>query len=217
MGEKNIGFEEDLHIEFKSDIKRLDDSDMVDVIVAFANTDGGALYLGVEDNGVVTGLHETHKDITRLGAFIANKTVPSISVRCQIVKGDNWYLKIDVPRSKSVVASSNGKLLKRRIKANGEPENVPMYPYEIEGRLSALSLLDYSAQGIPESNLQDFDDMQREKIRNAINLYNGNKSLLELTNEEFDKALRFVANVDGRFIPTLTGILLIGKKDKKIK
>lgn len=54
----NIGFKENLTIEFKSDKSKLPDSDLVDAIVAFANTNGGDLYLGVEDNGDITGLHK---------------------------------------------------------------------------------------------------------------------------------------------------------------
>ena len=45
---------ETMEVEFKSDLKKLSDSDLVDAVVAFANTNGGDLYLGVEDDGRVT-------------------------------------------------------------------------------------------------------------------------------------------------------------------
>ena len=48
---------ETMEVEFKSDLKKLSDSDLVDAVVAFANTNGGDLYLGVEDDCTVTGLH----------------------------------------------------------------------------------------------------------------------------------------------------------------
>ena len=79
----NIGFKEDLTIEFKSDKNKLPDSDLVDAVVAFANTNGGDIYLGIEDDGEITGLHKSHQDITQLAAFIANKTVPPIAVRAE--------------------------------------------------------------------------------------------------------------------------------------
>ena len=59
----NIGFKEDLTIEFKSDKNKLPDSDLVDAVVAFANTNGGDIYLGIEDDGEITGLHKSHQDI----------------------------------------------------------------------------------------------------------------------------------------------------------
>lgn len=37
-----------------------------------------------------------------------------------------------------MIATSDGKILKRRLKLDGGSGNVPMYPYEIPGRLSSL-------------------------------------------------------------------------------
>ena len=42
----NIGFKENINIDFKSDKKGLSDSDLIDAVVAFANTNGGELYRG---------------------------------------------------------------------------------------------------------------------------------------------------------------------------
>ena len=156
----NIGFREDMTHEFKSDNNKLQDSEIVDAVVAFANTDGGELYLGVEDTGEISGLHKDHMDITRLAAFIANKTVPSVPVRCEILDLALPILKITVPRRTSITASSSGKIQRRRLKANGEPENVPMYPYEIAGRLSDLCLFDYSAQPVPNGEYRDLDPVE---------------------------------------------------------
>ena len=61
---------ETLEIEFKSDLKKLPDNDIVDAVVAFANTIGGTIYLGVENDGTVTGLHKAHRDYTQLAAYI---------------------------------------------------------------------------------------------------------------------------------------------------
>ena len=48
---------ESLTVEFKSEQRRLQsDDEIVDNVVALANTQGGTLYLGIEDNGIVTGV-----------------------------------------------------------------------------------------------------------------------------------------------------------------
>ena len=209
----NIGFKEDIHNEFKSDRNKISDTDIIDVVIAFANTDGGNLYIGVEDNGEITGLHPTHKDAIQLAAFIANKTVPPVTV--QVEKEDNdSYVKILVPKCRSIIASSSGKLLRRRIKSDNTPENVPLYPHEINSRLSDLRLLDFSAQCVPDATYNDLDDIERERLRNIIRIYHGEQALLELENEELDKALRLVDEVNGQLIPTYTGMLLIGRQDK---
>ncbi len=211
---KNIDLSESLTVELKSDRVKLSDSEIIDAVVALANTDGGELYLGVEDNGDITGLHDDHKDPTRLAAFIANKTVPPVTVRCEIINFNLPVLKISVPRRTSVVATSSGKILRRRIKADGKPENIPMYPFEIATRLSSLSLLDYSAQPVPDATIADLDAVERERLRNIIRNYHGELNLLELTDEELDKALQLITTVEDKMIPTFTGLLLIGKKDR---
>ena len=210
----NIGFREDLTHEFKSDLTKLPDGDIIDAVVAFANTDGGELYLGVEDDGEITGLHKAHSDITQLAAFIANKTVPPIAVRAEILELDLPVLKIEVPKKTAIVSSSTGKIQRRKIKADGTPENVPLYPYEIATRLSSLSLFDYSAQPVPDSDYSDLDAVERERLRNIIRSYRGEVALLELDDEELDKALQLVTTQEGRLVPTFCGLLLIGKKEK---
>ncbi len=214
---EKIGFKENLVIEFKNDTNCLPDSDIVDAVVAFANTDGGELYLGVEDNGEITGIHNKHKDIVQLSAFIANKTVPPVAVRAEILELELPVIKITVPKMTCIVASSSGKIQRRRIKADGTPENVPMYPYEIASRLSSLNLLDYSAQAVPDSDYSELDPIERERLRNIIRTYRGEISLLELNDEELDKALRFVTLNEGRLIPTFCGLLLIGRKEALLR
>lgn len=207
----NIGFREDLYIEFKSDQKKLSDEVIIESVVAFSNTEGGRFYLGVDDDGKITGLHQDHKNSSRLAAFIANKTVPPVSVE---VDNQNEYLIITVRKSRSIIATSSGKILRRRLKVNGEPENVPMYPHEINTRLSTLNMLDYSALPVPDAVYDDLDGNERMRLREIIKKYSGEKNLLELDDEELDKALRLAVNTDDKIVPTYCGLLLIGKKER---
>ena len=132
---------ESLIVEFKSDRKTISENVIVDEVVALSNTDGGELYIGVEDDGTLTGAQPQHRDPLQMSAMIANKTVPSVSVRTVVLVEDEKYItRIEVPRSTSVIASAQGRILRRRLKANGEPESIPMYPYEISTRLRPWSL-----------------------------------------------------------------------------
>lgn len=60
----------------KSDIKKYPDSDILEVIVAFANTEGGDVYLSIEDSREITGVNSAHKNPITLSAYIANNTIP---------------------------------------------------------------------------------------------------------------------------------------------
>lgn len=205
---------ETLTVEFKSDIKCLSKSEIVEAIVGMANTDGGSLFLGIEDNGQITGLHSNHKDIVDMSATVANKTVPSLPVRISIIEeNDKEVMVFDIPRSNSIVATSGGKVLKRRLKANGEPENIPMFPYEFNSRLADLGKLDFSRQPLADSSLTDLDEGEIKRLRGVIEKRNGEKFLLELTDDELLKALNLITDVNGKYVPTVTGMLLVGKEE----
>ena len=212
---RTVPEKESLVVEFKSDLKLLSDSELVEAIIGMTNTDGGTLYLGVEDNGNVTGVHKKHADEIGVAALIANKTVPSLAVRAEIIDEENVdVLKIEVPMSRTIVASSDGKIVRRRLKLDGTPENIPMYPYEINTRLSELSLLDFSAQPLLDATVDDLDPNERVRLRSIIKMRKGDAALLELSDEELDKSLRIVKEENGILCPTITGMLLIGKEDR---
>lgn len=154
-------------------------------------------------------------DIIRYTHMVAHRTVPPVSVRTTVLpEGAYSVVRIDVPQSRSIIATSQGRMLRRRLKANGEPESIPMFPYEIATRPSDLGRLDYSAQPIPDTTREDFDPVAREYLRNLIRKYgNSDKSLLELGDEELEKALGFVSTVEDRELPTVAGLLMIGREE----
>ena len=212
---RTIPVKETLEIEFKSDVKSYPDHDLIDEIVGMTNTVGGILFLGVEDDGRITGVQEKHKDAVGVTALIANSTVPPVSVRAEVITEEKDILKIEIPRSRGVVSTSSGKILRRRLKLDGSPEVVPMYSYEIPSRLSELGMLDFSAQPLAGAVLDDLDPNQRIRLRRIIkNRQGGDKALLTLPDEELDMALRLVAETGGEYVPTVAGMLLIGKEER---
>lgn len=212
---RTVPLKETLLIEFKSDQKGYPDNDLVEAIVGMTNTEGGILFLGIEDDGDITGIKTKHEDAIGVSVMIANKTVPPVYTHAEILVEENQkkVLKIEIPISKSVVATADGKILRRRLKIDGTPENVPMYPYEINSRLSDLNLLDYSALAVPDATLEDFDPNERLRLREIIQNRKGDRSLLDLTDDELDKALRLVREEYGKTYPTITGLLLLGKEN----
>ena len=98
---------ETMTIEFKSDRKCLPESTLIDAVVGMANAEGGLLYLGIEDNGTITGLHPNHKDPIRMAAVIADNTVPPVSVRIDILDEASQpsVMQISIPASNSITAT----------------------------------------------------------------------------------------------------------------
>lgn len=208
---------ETLQIEFKSDpVGGLSDKSVADAVVGLANAQGGVLYIGIDDNGTISGLRsEKWRNPKKAAAFISNYTVPPLLVETDLVPAekDRWVLTIKVPKAQGLCATRDGKVLRRRIKVDGRPENIPMFPQEYSGRLSELGLLDYSAQALPESSYADIDAQERNRLRKLIRINRSESALLELADEDLDKALGVVRAVDGKLRPTVAGLLLLGKKE----
>lgn len=205
---------ESISLEFKSDLKCLPDRELVAAVVSLANTDGGDLLLGVEDDGTVTGLHASHLNVSGIPPLIANRTNPAISVRVEKYESQGKSIaRISVPKSRHLVSTSDGLLVRRRLKLDGTPEAVPFYPHEFIQRQSSLGLIDPSATVLEEVSTDQLDPLQRLRIRNAIKKYGGEQSLLALADEELDGALGLCRESNGARHPTITGLLLLGAEE----
>ena len=203
---------EDLIVEFKSDRKCLPLDELYREVVAMANTEGGTVFLGIEDDGTVTGLHSQHENTIEIVAKIQTHTMPP---QYTVVRIEHWdgfpVMTIEVKASRQLVMTSDGRYLRRRLKQDGTPEIIALQPHEVVQRLSSIQMIDPSAQVIENVRASNaLNPIERERLRNMIRIYHGDTALLELTDEELDKALEFVKMRDGILSPTIAGLLMIG-------
>jgi ATP-dependent DNA helicase RecG len=202
---------ESLTCEFKSDRHCLPDRDLIEAVVCMANGDGGEIYLGVEDDGRATGLHERHLFLDGLAAMIANRTQPALVVRVESLQVNGVPVaRIAVPKSGQPVATSDGVMKRRRLQANGQPECVPYLPHEFASRQASFGLLDLSARAVVGATLADLDALERARLRQFIERFNGDRALLELDDSQLDAALGLTVRTELGYLPSLTGLLLIG-------
>ena len=203
---------ETLTVEFKSDVKRLPDSELVDSLAAMANSQGGMLLEGVEDNGEITGLCKSHLDVDGIVPLVENRTTPGLVVSVEkIDSGDGVYVGVvHVKKSKLLIATNDGKYLRRRLDANHKPEVVAIKPAEVQSWQSTLGTYDPSEMIFEGVAMGELDPLQRVRLRRTIEEYSEEKSLLKLSDEELDKALGLCAESDGAMHPTLAGMLILG-------
>lgn len=71
-------------------------------------------------------------------------------------------------------------------------------------RLLALPLRDLGVDAL--------DPLERERLRQMVDRYHGDRALRELRDEELDGALGLVVRHEGELRPTVTGLLLIGRE-----
>lgn len=216
MSPHTIPEKETLEVEFKSDRDPLNDDELVEALICLANAQGGTLYLGVENDGSVTGLHSNRpQQVIGLAAMVANRTAPSLGVHVELqFHQEQRIAAITVPRSPEVIARTDGLVKRRRIGGNGQPECVPFLPHEYPSRRADFRLIDMSAEPLADATLADFDPLQRERLRSVIaNNPRSDKSLVGLSDEQLDGALSLTVSRNGERKPTLLGLLLIGRTE----
>ena len=211
---------ETLTVEFKGDWSGnkmapsnpgLSDKDLTEALIALANTEGGFLLLGVEDDGSLTDVRTKHQDEKGLMAMVAHRTTPFLSIDAVLCDLDGHsIMRIEVPKSRQLVATTEGVLLRRRLKADGKPEAVPFYPHEFLSRQSSFGDIDPSAIIFEEISYKQLDGIQRLRLRQMIETYHGDATLKELSDEELDMALQLVVEKNGALHPTMTGLLILG-------
>jgi len=214
--EELIRLGETLGCEFKSDARReFSDKEIYDEIVALANTNGGFLLIGVENDGTVTGSRPRHgasTDVNKLKSAVFHNTVPNINTRISIIDYPNGkVLVIEVDRYPEICSTTSGKTLRRAIGSDGKPQTVPFYARDQISRRVNLGLLDYSAQPVDAATFEDLDPLEFERVRQTITNLRGDRTLLDLSNEELAKALRLVETRKGNLVPNVAGLLLLGR------
>ena len=206
---------ESIQQEFKSDRTQFSEKELAYECAALANTEGGVLWLGVENDGTVTGLHPNHRKNKHLALVVLDKTTPSLDVHGETVEVDGLpVLRLEVARARETVGTRDGRFSRRKMKVDGTPETVPMTPYEIQQRAAYFMQIDPSELLMKDIPLSAINPLQRERLRAAIRRNNNSdKSLLALSDSEFDAALELVRETDGQQYLTRAGALFLTSED----
>lgn len=79
-------------IEYKSQMI----DDIYKEVIAFANTDGGVIYLGIDDKGNLIGIDNVDETYTRLTNGIRDAIAPDVTMFVRYVLQDNKVIQIEV-------------------------------------------------------------------------------------------------------------------------
>lgn len=100
--------QEDIVTEFKRDFV----SDLNKEIIAFANTDGGKIYIGIEDNGNVCGVTDVdgvmQSCVSHIKNTISPDVTPFVKVQRKLIEGKN-VIEIEVEKGTACPYYISGK------------------------------------------------------------------------------------------------------------
>lgn len=175
---------------------------IAETLVAFANTDGGVLVVGISPDGKVVGQPYTDDVENALQKAEALCTPPIVVGSWeQIEIDDQWVVAIRVPRSIELHSTHDGRVLVRR----GQ-DNRPLGGSEIRRLASDRATGDFEIETVSGATLDHFDpDVVQEFIqkRNARTRQPWTGSTEDL--------LIDIGACNSKHEPTVAGVLLFAK------
>lgn len=176
-------------VEFKAG--SISDAELVEAVACLANGRGGVVLVGVDDNGEVGGARPRHGSSTdpgRVAALIANRTEPAVMTTVTVTSDGPEILVVEVPAATSVVATSDGKFVRRAIDVRGRPQCLPMRPHEVLSRASSIGAQDWSRVARSDVSFDDLDETELARLRD-LSRSGGDRALVDLSSQELLKAL----------------------------
>lgn len=117
-------------------------------VIAFANTDGGIIYVGIDDNGNVIGLNDVDKEYTRITNGIRDAIMPDVTMFVRFTIQENKVVRITVNEGTNKPYYLKGKGLK------------PSGVYVRQGTSIASASPEKIRQMIKESDGDNFEEMR---------------------------------------------------------
>lgn len=208
--EKVLAGGESQIVEFKSWVRvdsmkgRIDL--IVDELIAFANSKGGTVFLGVEDDGTVTGC--TGYDCQRIMEAIYDKTRPALFTEIEIIRHPNGdVLAVHVKPDGNTYATTGGKCLKRLGK-----NSKPYYPEEMSNKYFTTQNPDFSGRIISESSEEDINKLEVYSLKEKLRVRDSESTLPDLDDIAFLKDLGLIKYEEGIVKLTIAGLLFVGKE-----
>ena len=201
---------ENLTVEFKTWIYAKDMRERislaVDELVAFANAKGGTVYMGVEDDGTVTGCNKY--DPQKIMESIYDRTRPALFTEIEVIYYEGKdVLAIKVERDGTTYATSDGRCLKRLGK-----NSKPYYPDEMSNKYTCIQSPDFSGQILADSTVEDINVLEIYNLKEKLKVRDPKSSLPELEDMSFLRDLGLVKEDEGVDRLTIAGLLFVGKE-----
>ncbi|NOR47758.1 MAG: hypothetical protein GQ533_06905 [Methanosarcinaceae archaeon] len=177
--------------------------------VAFANSDGGILLLGIENNitspEAITGCHNYNIEEMRRMVFDGTRP-PIIAEIEELPQPEGMLLAVKVSKSSRIHSTSSGKKYQRV-----GTENRLIFP-EDELNLKVAKGYDYTAGYMLEVGLDSIDPLEVSRLRNWIEKYSPGSESLGLDDTDLLKSLGIIQEIEGEERLTIAGLMLVGKE-----
>ncbi len=189
-------------IEFKLESEK--QSDLAEVLLAFANAEGGHLLIGVSDDGQIVGVENPKAVVDRLHRA-TRRTDPSLHSHVtiqQAVHDGKVVIVAEVPDTLSATYSIAGQFKIREGSYNRQ-----MNSADVIGHAVRRGQLDYETSPVPQAQLDDLSEVRiKDFLARRLRSSMPDRSLRELL---IDMRAASMAD-DQKYHPTVAGLLYFG-------
>ncbi len=200
--QKLINKGEGHHLEFKREEEN--NPDIAKTIVAFANTDGGKILIGVDDNGEIIGVSNPDETMRRLDDIAYQRCNPPVTILQEVLSVQNkQVIAVSIPKGIQRPYMTGGKFYIRssnRIREATREEILRLFQRNESLFYDELPVGHASLSDLEFNKIYDFFDnyINIRVDENNVNYYLQNFNII---NEEK--------------IPTIAGLLFFGKNPQK--
>ncbi|MCL2604898.1 MAG: putative DNA binding domain-containing protein [Defluviitaleaceae bacterium] len=159
-------------IEFKANIL----GDIYKEVIAFANTDGGILYIGINDDGEVEPLNDVDDTYTRITNGIRDAISPDVTVFVKYTLGDGKVIHVEI---------GEGSYKPYYLKSKGiKPSGV----YVRQGSSSVQASLEQIRQMIKNADGDIFEELRSLEQELTFNFCKGTftKNKIEFSEDKYN-------------------------------
>lgn len=214
MTPESIPTSEDLHTEFKA-AKRALPKNLFDSICAFLNTDGGTVYLGIDDQGGIEGVDpdaaaELKKEIASLSNNVQKLDPPYLLFPKTIEVEGKTIIRLDVPLSSQLHQHKGAIYLRSEdgdYRVSGQ--------HQLAGLLNRKLSIFTEQTPMPQFKVEDLRPELFEKARGLMRIRNQNHPWLGLNDVALLQRSGLLIQDGNHETPqlTLAAILLFGSDE----
>ncbi len=139
-------------VEFKS--ANVSSDSLTKEIVAFANTNGGSILIGIEDDGKVSGVEDLGKTEEFVANICRNNVVPPLNLAISIEEvKDKVVIHLQVPKGKDKPYQTNKHQFLIRV---GSTNRIAS-PQELLRLFQQSGVFHFDATGVPNTTIADLN------------------------------------------------------------
>ena len=189
-------------------------------VVAFANAKGGFLFVGIVDGTKEINAEFAYdqQKIFALISQIQDRTTPSITLTPHKLRVQGVdLLVLEIPFSNQLHRTSRGEFLIRSNDGNRAIEPYEMATIQAEKGLVVFDQKVWDWAHEPVEGVPSWIDLRRiAEYKSLMAAVNANNPRIQQDWPELCDGLGWMEEVDGRFLPTTTGLLFAGT-DKALR